>query len=123
MRIVLFAALAAATLGLTATAIAQEAKQDFRLVNRTGYELKEVYVSPNKSDDWQEDILGKDVLEDGKAANIHFSRTARTCNWDLKVVYTDDNSNAVWSDIDLCAVEKITIHYDRKNEVTRASFD
>jgi hypothetical protein len=123
MRIVLFAALAAVAVGFTAPAIADEAKQDFRLVNRTGYELKEIYVSPSKSDDWQEDILGKEVLEDGKAANIHFSRQARTCNWDLKVVYTDDSSKAVWSDIDLCAVEKITIHYDRKSDVTRASFD
>jgi len=123
MRIVLFAALAAVAVGFTAPAIADEAKQDFRLVNRTGYELKEIYVSPSKSDDWQEDILGKEVLEDGKAANIHFSRQARTFNWDLKVVYTDDSSKAVWSDIDLCAVEKITIHYDRKSDVTRASFD
>jgi len=123
MRILLFAALAAATIGLTAPAIAQEAKQDFRLVNRTGYELKEVYVSPNKSNDWQEDILGKDVLEDGKAVNIHFSRSVRTCNWDLKVVYTEDSSKAVWGDIDLCSVEKVTIHYDRKNDVTRATFD
>ena len=123
MRMVLFAALAAATVGFTAPAVAADAKQDFRLVNRTGYEIKEVFVSPSKSSDWQEDVLGKDVLEDGKAVNIHFSRTARTCKWDLKVIYTDDDSKAVWSDIDLCTVEKITIRYDRKNDVTRATFD
>ena len=123
MRMVLFAALAAATVAFAAPAVAQEAKQDFRLVNRTGYEIKEVFVSPSKSSDWQEDVLGKDVLEDGKAVNIHFSRTARTCKWDLKVIYTDDDSKAVWSDIDLCTVEKITIRYDRKNDVTRATFD
>ncbi len=63
------------------------------------------------------------MLENGNAVNIHFSRNVRSCNWDLKVVYTEDSSKAVWSDIDLCSVEKITIHYDRKSDVTRASFD
>jgi hypothetical protein len=43
--------------------------------------------------------------------------------FDLKVVYSDDDSSAVWEKIDLCTVEKITIHYDRKNDVTKATFD
>ena len=123
MRTLLFAALAAAAFAVTAPATADAAKQDFTLVNKTGYELKELYVSPSKADDWQDDILGQDVLEDGKAVNIHFNPKAKTCKWDLKVVYTDDDSSAVWQNIDLCSVDKITIHYDRKNDVTRASFD
>ncbi len=122
MRSLAIASMAVAVV-LAMPAAAQDAKQDFRLVNRTGYELKEVYVSPAKADDWQEDILGKGVLEDGKSVNIHFNPRARTCKWDLKVVYTEDDSSAVWSNINLCDVEKITIHYDRKNDVTRATFD
>ena len=81
------------------------------------------YVSPSRSDDWQEDILGEDSMADDSVVNIHFHRNTHTCHWDLKVVYTVDNSSAVWSDIDLCTVEKITIRYDKKNDVTRASFD
>src|SRR5262249_37332309 len=122
MRTVLFATLAAAVV-LTPPALAQSAKQDFTLVNATGYELKALFVSPSKADSWGEDILGQDVLEDGKAANIHFSPKASTCKWHLKVVYTDDDSTAIWQSINLCEVDKITIHYDRKNDVTRASFD
>ncbi len=38
---------------------AQQAKQDFVLVNRTGYELLHVYVSPNRSNDWEDDVLGQ----------------------------------------------------------------
>ncbi|MBV9827210.1 MAG: argininosuccinate lyase [Alphaproteobacteria bacterium] len=123
MRTFILGTVAAIGLALGTPANAQDAKQDFRLINRTGYELKEVYVSPAKADNWQEDVMGQDVLEDGKSVNIHFSPKVKTCKWDLKVVYTDDNSSAVWSDIDLCSVDKITIHYDRKNDVTRASFD
>ena len=123
MRTLLFAALAASVVAVTAPAIADDAKQDFRLVNRTGYELKALFVSPSKFESWGDDVLGQDVLEDGKLANIHFSPKAQTCKWDLKVVYTDDDSNAIWQGINLCEVDKITIHYDRKNDVTRASFD
>ena len=123
MRSLRFAFAAIAVAALSAPALAEDAKQDFRLVNRTGYELKALFVSPSKSDDWQEDVLGQEVLEDGKAVNVHFSPKVKTCKWDLKVVYTEDDSNAVWQNIDLCSVDKITIHYDRKNDVTRASFD
>jgi hypothetical protein len=122
MKTLLFAAFAA-VLAIASPASAQDAKQDFKLVNKTGYELKALYVAPSKSDQWGDDVLGQDVLSDGQAVNIHFSPTVKTCKWDLKVTYTDDDSNAVWSEIDLCTVEKITIHYDRKNDVTRATFD
>ncbi len=73
---------------LSGAALAQDAKQDFRLVNKTGYEIKEVYVSPSKSSDWEEDILGDGVLSDADAREIHFHRSAKSCHWDLKVVYT-----------------------------------
>jgi len=122
MKTLLVAAFAAA-LAFAAPAGAQEAKQDFRLVNKTGYELKALYVSPSKSDDWEEDVLGQDTLDDGQAVNVHFSPKTKTCKWDLKVTYSDDDSSAVWHDIDLCSVEKITIKYNRKADQTSASFD
>jgi hypothetical protein len=104
-------------------ALADDAKQDFTLINKTGYELKEVYVSPIKADDWQEDILGQGTLGDGEKVNIHFSPKVQVCKWDLKVVYTVDSSSAVWHEINLCDVDKITIHYDKDKDVTRATFD
>jgi hypothetical protein len=113
----------AAVLWLAGPAFAQEAKQDFKLVNKTGYELKEVYVGPTKSDDWGDDIMGDDAVADGATVNVHFHPKAGTCHWDLKVVYSDDDSSAIWYDINLCEVERITLHYDRKKDVTRASFD
>ncbi len=106
-----------------APANAAEAKQDFTLVNKTGYEIKSVFVSPSKSDDWEEDVLGKDTFANGDSWEIKFHRSATTCKWDLKVVYSDDDSSAVWSNIDLCSVEKITIKYNRSSNVTSATFD
>jgi len=108
--------------GLGTSAFA-ESKQDFNLVNKTGYRIDKVYVSPTKSDDWEEDVLGRDVLDDGENVEIHFHRSATGCKWDLKVVYADDGSSAVWQALDLCTISKVTIHYDRKADTTSASVE
>jgi hypothetical protein len=36
-----------------------------RIINNTGYDIYFLYVSSSEDDEWGEDILGKDVLEDG----------------------------------------------------------
>lgn len=114
---------AAALVSIVATTALAQSRQDFTLVNRTGYDISEVYVSPGKTNDWEEDILGDDSLEDGDSANITFRRAGKTCIWDLKVVYSDDDSSAVWHDINLCQVERITLRYNRKSDTTSATFD
>jgi hypothetical protein len=116
--------LLASAFTMSATPVrAQEARQDFVLVNRTGYDISEVYVSPGKADDWEEDVLGDDELEDGDQTTIRFKRAVKTCLWDLKVVYSDDDSSVVWHDIDLCKISKIAISYNRKTDKTSAVFD
>ena len=116
-----------ATIALAGTsvapALAQEAKQNFVLVNRTGYELSHVYVSPSKSDDWGDDIMGQDTVSDGATVRVRFERGTRTCHWDLKVTYSDDDSSAYWRSIDLCTVERITIRYNRSSDTSTSTFD
>src|SRR5690349_12660386 len=65
---------------------------DFKLINRTGLIIAELYVSPASSDKWGKDILGKDVLANGESADITFSASADECNWDMKIVDEDDDS-------------------------------
>lgn len=122
MRMWLGSLALSASLGVSAVAWGQ-AKQDFTLVNKTGYTLSELYVSPSQADDWQDDVLGADILEDGQTVDVSFQRATKTCKWDLKVVYEDDDSSAVWRAIDLCTVGKITIKYNRKSDTTSATFD
>jgi hypothetical protein len=62
------------------------------------------------------------VLEDGDSTEITFRERARGCHWDLKVMYHDETT-AEWSDLNLCEISKVTLHYDRKSDVTRASFE
>ncbi len=120
MRATLLAAFALANI-LTATA-AVAGDQDFTLVNKTGYEIDKVYVSAVNAKSWEEDILGKDTLEDGSSVNISFKRSESACRWDMMVVYSDGDK-ATWTNLNLCRISKVTLFWDRKNEVTRATLD
>jgi hypothetical protein len=85
--------------------------QDFTLVNETGVEIDKVFVSPHDSDDWEEDILGKDTLPSGESVEIKFDRDETAAKWDLKV--EDKQGNAIeWTDLDLLKISKLTLSYD-----------
>ena len=112
-------ALAAALVPLFAAgALANDA--DFKLRNKTGYQIDEVYVSPHSSKRWGRDIMGSGSLSDGEAVNITFPHGGSACEFDIKVKYHDDDSTAEWSDINLCRYETISLFWDDKKQVTRA---
>ena len=115
-----FAVVAGAVVGLTGmVALAQNA--DFALTNKTGYPIRELYVSPSKARTWGGDILGKHVIDNGDTWNITFPRNASACMQDIKIVFDDDSSEVVWEDFDLCRISKITLTYSRKSGETTAT--
>ena len=116
----MFKLLAASAFLCLAGAAANAADQDFTLYNNTGYTVDKVYVSAVGKTTWGKDILGEGQLEDGNKVNITFSNGTTACNFDLKVVYTDDDT-ATWSDVNLCDLSKIHLHWDKKAGVTRAT--
>jgi hypothetical protein len=87
--------------------------QDFVLVNKTGYDIDEVYVAPANEKEWGEDIMGQDTLDNGDKVTIEFSHKEKECAWDMKIVFSD-KEEAVWEDFDLCKVREITLRYDGK---------
>ncbi len=95
------------------TNFAQEALQNFTLINKTGVVIHSVFISPNDSENWEEDILGQDVLGDGEECEVKFSPLENICLWDLKISDSDGNE-IMWQDIDLCKWLKITLHWDGK---------
>ncbi len=96
-----------------------DGKQNFSLENRTGYKISEVYVSPGKASTWEEDVLGDGELANGETVAIRFSRSDKSCNWDLKVVY-DDGDTSEWEDFNLCKISTIRLFYDRKKRTSWA---
>jgi hypothetical protein len=90
--------------------VAQQSKLDFTLLNRTGVVIAELYVSPDDKDDWEEDVLGRDVLKHNESLDITFGRTEKSCDWDLKIV-DEDGDEIEWDSLDLCAASHITLLY------------
>ena len=89
---------------------AEQSKLDFTLKNSTGLTIQEVYVSPDESDDWEEDVLGRDVLKNGESVDIEFARSEKSCDWDLKI--KDAGGNEVeWDSLDLCVAVTIELEY------------
>ncbi len=117
MRRTFLAVVAALSMALTGVAMA--ADQDFTLVNTTGFEIDQLFVSPHSSNNWGSDVLGRDVLPAGNQTDITFPPNTRPCAWDLKVVYSDGGS-ASWANINLCSISKVTLFYNRQTDTTRA---
>ena len=108
-----------AFVGGDASGIASAGSADFTLVNKTGYALREVYLSPAHKTKWGNDRLGQDTLENNKSRLFKFSDKS-SCVQDLMVVFDDDGSDVTWEDFDLCALNKITLKYNRKTKVVSA---
>jgi hypothetical protein len=98
-------------------ASAQASDADFKMVNKTGYQIDNVYVGASASSSWGNDIMGRDALGDGEEVNITFPHTSSACTFDIRVKYHDGDT-AEWSGVDLCKWEKISLFWDGK--VTRA---
>lgn len=87
--------------------------QDFNLVNKTGVIISSLYITPSDSEEWGEDILGKDVLGDGENTEIKFKRSEKAAKWDLKI--EDSKGNTIeWTDLNLLEINKVTLKYDGK---------
>ena len=94
-------------------AASSDKKQDFSLVNKTGVIIDKLYIAPHSSDDWEEDILGQDVLADGETLDIKFHRSQTDAMWDMKIM--DSKGNAIeWENLNLLKTKKVTLHYDGK---------
>lgn len=102
-----------------AAAPALAGTQDFTILNNTGYQIDQVYVSASSKDEWEEDVLGRDTLPDDERTRIRFDRDEEACLWDLKVVYQDGESSE-WQGINLCKVSVVSLSYDRKSGNTWA---
>jgi len=85
--------------------------QDFTLINQTGRDIINLYVTPSKSYYWNDDILGIDVLQNGESTHIVFDRSEPDRYWDMMATFSDGN-DYIWQAIDLFSVSEITLRFD-----------
>ena len=99
------AASCAALLMLAATA--QAANRHVDIVNKTGMTMKHFYASTTGTDDWEEDILGRDVIEDGDTFDINVDDGSGACRYDFKAVF-ENGTSLVRKNINVCQVGSFT---------------
>ena len=107
----LFATAVFALMLLAGAGIAAAGTQDFTLVNDTGVDIAELYIAPSASEDWEEDVLGTDILKDGASVHVTFSPKLKAEAWDLMVVDAEGDE-ITWTGLELNQISKITLHFE-----------
>jgi hypothetical protein len=84
--------------------------RDFTFANRSvdGTIVAKLFVSSSDTNEWEEDTLGKDVLNPGESWAISFSKyDAGKCLYDIKAI-TTTGAEAYLYKVDLCSTALIT---------------
>ncbi len=95
-------------LTLLLTPLAWAEPVTFTLTNSTGATIMEFYASPPGVNDWEEDILGEEVLESGDSVIITIGDSRDDCDYDFLVVY-DDESEVQFDEMAICDGEEWVI--------------
>ncbi|WP_162931615.1 hypothetical protein [Mesorhizobium sp. DCY119] len=101
---------AAATFCLVSTFSAQAEDLVFTLKNGTNSDLSEFYTSPIGVNEWEEDILGQDVLSAGESVRITIADGRSVCEYDMRFEFTEDSDLDTTTDkANLCELGEYTI--------------
>lgn len=74
---------------ISSKAIAQTGAVTIKLINGTDKVMTEFYASPPSTSDWENDILGADVLNPGESVTININDGRRDCFYDFRAVFQD----------------------------------
>ncbi len=76
----------------------------FNLVNRSGQTIQELYVSSTQVNTWGQDLLGQNVLANGRSFPVRLP--SGQCTNDIRVVYDGGRSEERRS-VDTCQVNEV----------------
>lgn len=116
----LLACVAAASVSAFAL-VAHAIDRDFTVHNSTGGTIAQLYASPTTTTQWGGDLLGSDVLPNGRAVALHYtpSMYRGQCVFDIKVVDGEGNQSVV-SALNLCTITDVTFSRENGRVVYRA---
>jgi hypothetical protein len=82
---------------LGAFAVSAQSRPSINIVNNTGYTIYTLFVSPSESDEWGEDVLGENVLENGKTFTVQLeSSLSQVSVYDIGVEDEDGDTYVKW---------------------------
>lgn len=105
-----FAATAAAAVVMTASSFAAQAGQtDFTIYNDSYSDIHYVFVSPDTSDNWGDDVLGHDILLAGYGADIDMTAFGNHCVFDVQIANEFGEVIEFWG-VDFCSTSEIVVY-------------
>lgn len=84
----------------------------FFVTNNTGFTLNNIYVTPNETSNWGNDILPNDLFENGSSVRVDIPADyGSTCKFDMKI--TDLEGNYItFTGMDACKLHTIILNAD-----------
>jgi hypothetical protein len=92
-------------LGLFPGLAVAQGDPSFHLLNRSGQTIREIYVSAVTDTNWGRDLLGQEVLADGRAFPVRIAPSAG-CRHDVRVVYADSRPEER-RDVNTCTITQM----------------
>ena len=86
---------------------ASAANRKVNIVNQTGMALKHFYASTPEVETWEEDILGREVLNNGETFEADINDGTGACVFDFKAVFADGQS-LIRKGVNVCEVASFT---------------
>ena len=86
---------------------AQALDRHVDIVNSTNDTIERFYASNVDEDDWEEDILGDDILGPGRAVTVNFDDDSGYCMFDFKAVFSDGDV-LVRRRVNVCEISSYT---------------
>ena len=107
---------------LSVAAPAQNPELDFTIVNKTGYDIKALYIGASGTGDWskEDDVLKGKGFPNGKSYPIQFHPKEKAEKWDIMVSWADGSGNVEWLNLKLTEIDKVTLVYDKAKDKTSA---
>ena len=104
------------------TFTAQNPELDFTIVNKTGYDIKALYIGASGTGDWTKDdeVLKGRAFKNGASYDIKFSPRTKAQKWDIMVTWADGDGSEEWLNLKLTEIEKVTLIYDKAKDQTKA---
>ena len=100
MKTLAFVTGAATALALTAVSAAAQVRA-MQIGNDTGFTIVALYATQMGSDDWGQDRLNGDPIEDYEIQTVDFDDGSGYCMYKLKAVF-DDGEELISEDINVC---------------------
>ncbi len=95
-----------AVVGFAAPVAAEDLQ--WTLINDSGATLVEFYTSPTTTNEWQQDVLGTDVLETGMTGTVTIADGETVCDYDLRFVF--DDGSELTDTVNMCEMGAYTIN-------------